>query len=56
MHNADLKNVNVFLPTMEEQSKINSILSELNELNLLSKNKLAILQEIKNALLQIMFV
>lgn len=56
LHNADLKNVNVFLPTMEEQSKINSILSELNELNLLSKNKLAILQEIKNALLQIMFV
>lgn len=56
LHNADLKNVNVFLPTMEEQSKINSILSELNELNLLSKNKLAILQAIKNALLQIMFV
>lgn len=56
LHNADLKNVNVFFPTMKEQSKINSILSKLNELNLLSKNKLAILQEIKNALLQILFV
>lgn len=56
LHNADLKNVSVFLPTMKEQSKINSILSKLNELNLLSKNKLAILQEIKNALLQILFV
>ena len=51
-----LKNLNLFTPTKNEQSKIGLIFSDLDECIVLYQHKLDRLQEVKKGLLQKMFV
>lgn len=51
-----LKNLNLFTPTKNEQSKIGLIFSDLDECIVLHQRKLDRLQEVKKGLLQKMFV
>ena len=46
----------VFVPNIEEQTKIANILSKYDELITISKNQLNTLQTLKKGLLQQMFI
>ena len=55
LHNSDLKEVNLFFPTLPEQAAIGSFFQELDQLITLQQRELEILKTMKSALLKAMF-
>ena len=55
LHNSDLKEVNLFYPTLPEQIAIGSFFQELDQLITLQQRELEILKTMKSALLKAMF-
>ena len=55
LHNSDLKEVNLFFPTLPEQTAIGSFFQELDQLITLQQRELEILKTMKSTLLKAMF-
>ena len=55
LHNSDLKEVNLFFPTLPEQAAIGSFFQELDQLITLQQRELEILKTMKSTLLKAMF-
>ena len=55
LHNSDLKEVNLFFPTLPEQAAIGSFFQELDQLITLQQRELEILKIMKSTLLKAMF-
>ena len=55
LHNSDLKEVNLFYPTLPEQIAIGSFFQELDQLITLQQRELEILKTMKSTLLKAMF-
>ena len=55
LHNSDLKEVNLFYPTLPEQTAIGSFFQELDQLITLQQRELEILKTMKSTLLKAMF-